>query len=371
MIRDVEISNFQSHKHALLSLSDGLSIITGRTHSGKSSIFRAIRWALQNNPRGDKFRNDDMLDDESVSVSISFSEDTFISREKNPNKGMNRYITSEHEDSFDAIKTNVPDEINAITKLKEENLQSQGDRYFLLGKTPGQVSSEYNRVVGLQIIDDVRKKIKKVVSDTSSKIGVLDSQIEETKNLLESPEFQTVDELYALAKSIESKNEERIDKFLLIELVTDIIDGMKIQKKISEDAKKTIKIEKLLKPIEDKINSFEAKEAKMSSVEIILSDIDVLKESILEAEEIMSYEAEILSYEKKVNGLADRRFELDKISSLVRDIGDSERTKSYMLQTIAEREKTKSELEKELEILLSYCQVCGSDKEHWNLDRIE
>ena len=54
-ISKVEIRNFQSHKHTILNLDEGINLITGTSNAGKSAINRAIYWAISNKPAGDYF----------------------------------------------------------------------------------------------------------------------------------------------------------------------------------------------------------------------------------------------------------------------------------------------------------------------------
>ena len=323
--------------------------------------------ALENYPRGDNFRRDFMGDDESVIASISFSEETFISREKNPNKNLNRYITSEHKDPFDAIRTNVPKEISEITKLKPENLQSQGDRYFLLGKTPGQVSSELNRVVGLQIIDDKRKLIKGIVSDTTSRVKVLNSQIKETEENLEAPEFLNIDYLEGLLKKIDEEINDYNDRRLSLSNIAILIRNIERQKEVSDRALNIINNAKMFKQIEERLTELHLRSSKLSELWIIVSKIGIENAIIDQAKDIIAFEKHVTPFESRIDELNDRRFELSKIKTLVRGIEEKEKTKIHMLQKLAEYDNTLSELKERLD----YCDKCGSDKEHWNLDRIK
>jgi len=370
MISEIEVLNYQSHLHTLISLDEKLNIISGRSHSGKSSLIRSIKWALQNSPRGDKFRRDFIEESDSVSVALSFREGTFISREKNPNKGINQYTTSEHEDSFKALGTSVPDEVLEVAKLKSENLQSQNDRYFLLGKTPGQVSSELNRVVGLQIIDDKRKVMKKVVSDAANKMNVLDSQIKETEEKLEAPEFQNLDLLKIIINSIEKKVKVCNDRKVVIMQLNSIVSNIELQQQVIKESNKIIAIGALIKPIEERLGDVGKRRVNLSYVKAAISEIERLSHVMQESSAISSIKHDIDYIESKILDIYDRRFELSNVKSLVKGIEENERAKSHMLQAIAKCEEAKSELELELKELMSFCQECGADKKHWDLKKI-
>ena len=57
MIERLELFNFESHKHTVLELSHGVYIISGNSNAGKSSLFRALRFVILNQPNGDDFIN--------------------------------------------------------------------------------------------------------------------------------------------------------------------------------------------------------------------------------------------------------------------------------------------------------------------------
>ena len=57
MINTLQIEGFQSHDSTEIELSKGVNVIIGSSDSGKSSIIRACKWAFQNRPQSDSFRN--------------------------------------------------------------------------------------------------------------------------------------------------------------------------------------------------------------------------------------------------------------------------------------------------------------------------
>ncbi len=165
MITDLEISNFQSHKNTILEFPPGVSVILGQSDTGKSSIVRAINWAISNRPSGDSFRANFTKD--TTEVAIAFGEE-FISRQKG--KSFNGYTIDEGE--FKALRTDVPQEIKDITQMQEVNIQPQYKSYFLLDETPGNVAKAFNSVSGLEEMDASLKNINSKVRATSSALAI-------------------------------------------------------------------------------------------------------------------------------------------------------------------------------------------------------
>lgn len=372
MIDQIEFSNYQGHLYSTLDLSGGLNIITGRSHSGKSSMMRGVEWALENRPRGDKFRRDFMPKADSVVVSMSFIEGTWISREKNPHKKLNCYTSSEHPDPFVALRTDVPDEIRDVTRLVDANIQSQGDKYFLLGKTPGQVATELNKVVGLQIIDDKKKLAKRKVSDFSSRLKVLDSQISETEKELEAPQFQDIDELSNLSIKINNSLDEFDRRKSEVASVERVVSGISIQEEKVERLTDFISMSDQLLPIKNKILTFIEKENSIIKVIDAVAYIDSWEAEIDVINRVLSVEGDLKLIKGKIEIASALRSNISRVETLYRSIRKAELSKEQVLQSLTEYEFLRNELllkEKLAEERLNYCSKCGADKKHWRKER--
>lgn len=158
MIKQLEIKNFQGHKFTSMKFSPGVNIIKGRSHSGKTSIVRAIKWAILNRPRGESFRSWFAGKAETL-VTIDFGEN-FIVRGKG--KTTNYYKVN--DTTLEAMRADVPDEVQAVTMMNDLNFHSQHDPYFLIQETPGLVAKKLNEVVGLEVIDETMSRVNKLIN---------------------------------------------------------------------------------------------------------------------------------------------------------------------------------------------------------------
>ena len=177
MIKTIEISNFQSHKETTLELSEGVNVIKGRSHSGKSSIARALEWALLNQIRGDYFVSHFRGKKEATSVGIEFDDGEYIIRKKG--NGINGYELPSGD--IEAIRTDLPEEVSAITKMGKINIQAQDELYYMLKETPGTVAKELNKLVGLDIIDHTLTKLNKLENENKVKLNLLEKDSLEVK----------------------------------------------------------------------------------------------------------------------------------------------------------------------------------------------
>jgi exonuclease SbcC len=199
MIEAVGIENFQSHKGTNIVLSPGVNVFKGRSHAGKSVIIRAIRWALLNQPRGTNFVSHFKKKKDTTSVGIEFSDGGHVVRQRRGTT-VNGYESSVGD--FEAMRSDVPDEIKTVTQMNAINVQMQGDPYFMLNMTPGKVAKELNKLVGLDIIDKTIGRLNKLQNEATAKVNVLEDMVENEKEELEDLSF--VDDLEVRVKEIET-----------------------------------------------------------------------------------------------------------------------------------------------------------------------
>jgi len=362
MIDEAEFINVQSHEYSLLNFSSALNIIYGRTHSGKSSIIRGMKWALENKPRGDEYRRDDTANDKNTAVSLSFKEGSYVSREKNPNTGLNQYLSSASDEPFKALRSDLPDEIKSITKIRPENIQSQGDRYFLLGKTSGQVATELNKVVGLKIIDDKLSKIKSIASGYSTRVKVLDSQIESVSEKIKADKFAIADGIKEAISDFESKVSDYNKKDIIIKDISEIIDLIESEERDSVYYAKIIKVCSDAQAIKKKVAFLKSKYSDLVEINVLASKIKYEQKRLGDANDIVALCDQLKPIKIEIAKAKSKYSELNDVMLLHVEIEAHEQIIEQAEDTIAECREIRSELER----LVDYCTKCGSHRKHWS-----
>lgn len=234
MISSIEIENFQSHKTTILDFHEGVNIIKGRSHSGKSSVIRALKWALLNRPVGFHFKSHFSGKKELTSVAIEFDDGGWVKRTKGT--GVNQYEGEGIKDKLEAIRSDVPDEISQITRMDTINVLEQGDPYFMLQETPGKVAKMLNTIVGLDVIDETMTKINSIISTASAKVKYMENDIFKVESHLESLTYlddvkPLVDEIAKLITKYESFQQainslrNKIKELESIETTIEELDG--------------------------------------------------------------------------------------------------------------------------------------------------
>lgn len=228
MISSIAIKHFESHKDTYIELHSGLTVLVGESDEGKSSIIRAFKWNIKNRPQGDSYRNN-KLDPKKKEDKLKETEVTIdytpgvVSRVRNGfTSGINEYIVNEQE-PLRALRSDVPDEVKEISRMKSVNIQSQhpNEQYFLLADKPGQVAKQFNKVSGLVIMDKAIADINSQVRSCNSKIKMAENEIKDRSEELEETKWvdtaqNIANNLKGLKKRIYKKTEafEKLRSYL-------------------------------------------------------------------------------------------------------------------------------------------------------------
>lgn len=175
MIRKMLIQGFQAHEKLMLKFTPGVNIIVGRTDVGKSSIIRALSWALRNTPKGDFFIRDDKC---SVKVDINGKTVT-----RSRGKALNTYHLGKEE--YVAFGHDVPEPIQKVVNISDVNFQGQHDTAFWFGESKAEVNRRLNDIVNLGIIDSTLSRVNNTLRNLKSKKDVVEERIEEAATYVE------------------------------------------------------------------------------------------------------------------------------------------------------------------------------------------
>lgn len=359
MINSLEITNLQSHKYSLLEFHKGVNIIKGRSHSGKSSIIRALRWALQNRPSGFYFKSHFSNKKDSTDVAIDFNNGDYISRVRN--NSFNGYYLSRNENGLEALRTDIPDEIKAITQMNNINLQSQGDKYFMLQETPGTVAKELNNIVGLNIIDEVNKRVSRIYdkADAKSKSLLIDikdkkEEIKKYKHLKKAERLiKKIDILYGKYTALED------DRISLISRITELKETQEEMDGVTE----WLTVEKPFKEIKKKQLDLIKLNSKAISVSTWVNEYKKTEILSLKYNRFLSLEKPMKQAKSTLNKLSEMRFKHDKILKLYTDMQNTEKSLKLSSDTLKKRMKEKAELLRTHAD--EFCSKCGAHQQYW------
>lgn len=203
-IKRVEINNFQSHAHTIVDFDSGMNIIVGESNSGKTSIFRAIMWAIDNRPLGTDFITSGA---NTCSVEIEFSNGYKLIRSKTT-KDSGSYIVvdpNNNKSEYKGFTNNVPVEVDnchqmPIVQISKDisthlNVMSQLDSPFMITDSPQNRAIAIGRITGVHVIDAAIKKANSEMLSANKEIKVLTKIVtQQEKDLASRHDLKFVDE---------------------------------------------------------------------------------------------------------------------------------------------------------------------------------
>jgi len=215
MIKFISLKNFQSHKNSTLEFCPYVNSIVAPSDSGKTAILRALNWTINNNPSGDAFVSQWALDEkgnqkEETVVTVNVDSDV-ISRTK---KGKINTYTINNK-ILEAIGVGVPQEIQEAFNFSEVNIQKQMDAPFLLSESPSEVARFFNKIINLDLIDDVlsraenkRRKLNSSIELNEENKKKLEKQIDDYEWLgIAENIFEKIDLLQEKNDDLRAKRE--------------------------------------------------------------------------------------------------------------------------------------------------------------------
>lgn len=221
MINRLRLNNFQSHKKTDIEFSPGVNAIVGSSNSGKTAILRGLYWSIYNRPVGADFVSHWNRNKKGDPIEPSFvlveTDGGSISRIKD--KNMNGYMLNNIK--LEAIRTDVPEEVQKAFNLQEVNIQRQMDQPFLLCEPSGAVARFFNKIIRLDIID-------RILSAAESKKRKLKQDIE-------------------IQSEIEKSTEKELSKYDWIESAQNLIGEIgRVQKRLSLDQETSNNVKELI-----------------------------------------------------------------------------------------------------------------------------
>lgn len=258
LIKSLKLINFQSHKESQINFDEGLTVILGQTDQGKSSIIRALKWVLYNEPRGTDFITAGCR---LCRVILEMESGSIIIRERDGQR--NRYILIQNgeEHIFEGFGNSVPLEIiraHGIPKIHIDrdatsavNLAEQLEAPFLIAESGSNRAKALGRLVGIHIIDVAQRTTLKDLVDAQQRHKLLEKDITVLKDELKS------------YKDIE----------VLAEKISNLKGTLEKLKHKRSHLSKLVRIRQELKPTEYEINKNENTLLKLNFIDVAEKNI--------------------------------------------------------------------------------------------------
>lgn len=349
MIESIEIRNFQIHKKTKIDFDPGVTIISGTSDNGKSSIIRCFRWLFDNRPQGYNFRRWNTPDKVITSVDIVVDGET-ISRKRG--KVRNEYFFK--DTTYKALRADVPDDIKEFLQVLPFNVQMQSGKIFLFENTDSETAKMINDVSGISIIDDILKESNRRMRELGSEEKILTGMIRDKnsqKNALKS---------FVSHKKRVVALKEKVSAFEEIEEhVSEIEEHIETYRNLRKKKKNLPDTESLQERVLHIKESYDAVEEKEKDLDSISEMVEFLEENklipekhILKANKKISYLSKLNESSLESSSIIDHlEDEIDNIESLV---GMRKENKINLKSLIRELEEIKEE-----------CGICPVCEKEW------
>jgi exonuclease SbcC len=286
IIRKIELENIRSHRSSIVEFDRGITVFTGRTGCGKSTILMAIEYALFGSEGG--VSNNAILrrGSQSGKIVLDFEE-----------QGETYTVTRGLKRSGKTI----------VVDVSNSQIFCNGTEIPLLGRAT-----------------DINKKMLEIINYPEDI---------KPKDLFETTSYTRQDEIRALIQMSTEKRQEHIDKILQLSKYRDTWDNMKdvisfFENELSEKKVRLERLESLQKEVlrlEKRVietkTTIEQNKEKMTSAK---TDYDKLSK-------------EVESLESEIRALLEKRRKLDQLKGIINNLKQDITSAGLVITAFEER----------------------------------
>ena len=302
MIKQIELTNFQSWKKGSFDLDPGVNVFLGASDKGKSAVFRAAEWVRTNRPLGIDFVSDFADKKDRTEATLVLDNGVIVTRGRDA-KG-NYYKASTLKEELRAFKGEVPESVSNLLNMSDINVQGQHDSPFLLSESPPEIGRKLNQVASLADIDMAFKNISGMVRSFNANIKNTEEALEYEHVILQ--EFiwlaDAEYELAAMEKRYVLVNQVRHDEMELRNAKTKIITTHKQIEKYTT-----------LLGAEEPLSKIQEKASRAEELNRRYDYLEPLEERLEKADKIIQKNSEIIEAKTIVSGFMDKINSFNKV----------------------------------------------------------
>lgn len=349
MIESIEIRNFQIHKKTKIDFDPGITIISGTSDNGKSSVIRCFRWLFDNRPQGYSFRRWG-TPDKVVTAVDAVIDGEIISRKRG--KIRNEYFFK--DTTYRALRADVPDDIKEFLEVLPFNVQMQSGKVFLFENTDSEVAKMINDVSGISIIDDILKESNKRMRDLGAEEKVLANMIRDKKVQQKSLKVfvqhkKKMEQIKIKVEIIEEKEE----------ILSDLDEGLSNYQELRKRKKGLPDI----KSLRERVEKLKLLQESLSEKEETLSDIEDCISTI--EDNVPIPENKLKNLKKRLDGVQKKSVAIGYSLGIVSILEDEIENTEYLTTTKKDNKRNAKEMLSEIESLKEECGMCPLCEKEW------
>lgn len=190
MIEQLKATNLQKHENITLNFIDGVNVITGPTDSGKTAIFRGLKWVLMNEGDSSKLVKHGT---QKCTVSVTIDGNTV---ERSYSASSNTYKLNDN--LYKSFRTSVPADIAALVNMDAISIQDRRDLPFMVYYKGSETAEQFSTMLDLNEIQTVTSNTNRYVKQVAEKVDDAKSKIAKAQEELDF--YSDIDEANALLK---------------------------------------------------------------------------------------------------------------------------------------------------------------------------
>lgn len=190
MIEQLKATNLQKHEDITLNFIEGVNVITGPTDSGKTAIFRGLKWVLMNEGDSSKLVKHGT---QKCTVSVTIDGNTV---ERSYSASSNTYKLNDN--LYKSFRTSVPADIAALVNMDTISIQDRRDLPFMVYYKGSETAEQFSTMLDLNEIQTVTANTNRYVKKVAEAVEQAKINIDKAKTTLDY--YADVDEANALLK---------------------------------------------------------------------------------------------------------------------------------------------------------------------------
>lgn len=347
MIESLRLQNFQKHEDIELNFSELVTCLVGPSDVGKSACIRALLWASTNKPpKGNNLRIG-ARPHGIIRVHIT-ADNHRIERTKGPKLNVFKL----NDKTYNAIKRELPDEIDTVLNLSRSNfsMQLDGPLWFLL--SAGQISKELNSIVNLSQIDKTLSLASQEVKNSKQEVKITKNRLKEAR--LEVDKLAWIVEAKQEYELIQNRQNEQDILLTKLQNLGQILSrGKELQESVSRARQAHLSLNKAYS-LAHKGTELEGKLDGLVNLSLkIRQSIDYISSAPSQ-----TYIDKLAKMISRLNGLTNKINSLESLACEIRQ------AKETVLECNQQSESAKDQLAK---ILGEGCPLCGSTNQKTGL----
>lgn len=190
MIEQLKATNLQKHTDITLNFIEGVNVITGPTDSGKTAIFRGLKWVLMNEGDSSKLVKHGT---QRCTVSVTIDGNTV---ERSYSASSNTYKLNDN--LYKSFRTSVPADIAALVNMDAISVQDRRALPFMVYYKGSETAEQFSTMLDLNEIQTVTANTNRYVKKVAEAVEQAKINIDKAQTTLDY--YADVDEANALLK---------------------------------------------------------------------------------------------------------------------------------------------------------------------------